>query len=384
MKRLKITSVILSVAMLCSMMMPSIVVMADETSAPSETKATEPAEKKEPEETKKPEVKETSKPKETEAPKETKAVKETDAPKETEAAKETEAPKETAEPKETEAAKETEAPKETEKPAETIEETEKPAAETPKETEKPAAEAPAESEPKETDASKETEVPGESDTANETEQPKETVGETTPAESVPEESVKKSPKDVTVNYKIKNAQISNSGILTWTPNERVLYELWVDGEWLCDWNEEIPASFDLKKEIDIGITKGKLENSNPHEIMLAACDEDWNHMDEWTGTFTYTSTATPIDFEIKNAKISSSGILTWTPKEGVKYVLRVDDVWLCDWDEEIPASFDLKNEIDNGIIKGKLENSDSYQVTLVACNEDWEDKDEWTKRFTYS
>ena len=384
MKRLKITSVILSVAMLCSMMMPSIVVMADETSVPSETKATETAEKKEPEETKKPETKETSKPKETEVPKETKAVKETEAPKETEAVKETEAPKETAEPKETEAAKETEAPKEIEKPAETIKETEKPAAETPKETEKPSAETPTETEPKETEDSKETEVPEESDTAKETEQPKETAGETTPAESVPEESVKKSPKDVTVNYKIQNAQISNKGILTWTPNEGVKYELWVDGEWLADWNEETPASFDLKKEIDNGITKGKLDNSNPHEIMLAACDEDWAHMDEWTGTFTYTSTATPIDFEIKNAKISNNGILTWTPNEGVKYELWVDGEWLADWNEETPASFDLKKEIDNGITKGKLDNSNPHEIMLAACDEDWAHMDEWTGTFTYT
>ena len=49
MKRIKITSVILSVAMLCSMLMPSIEVMADETSAPSETQTTESKDEKEPE-----------------------------------------------------------------------------------------------------------------------------------------------------------------------------------------------------------------------------------------------------------------------------------------------------------------------------------------------
>ena len=58
MKPVKITAVILSVAMCMSMIMPSVSVIADETSGPSETQKTE--------ETEKPVTKETEKPKETE------------------------------------------------------------------------------------------------------------------------------------------------------------------------------------------------------------------------------------------------------------------------------------------------------------------------------
>ena len=105
MKHLKVTSVVLTIAICMSMFMPTVSVLADEASAPSETQSTEETEIQKPKETVKP--KETEKP----APKETAKPKETENP----------APKET-EKKETEPSekKETEA---TEKPA--VKETEK-------------------------------------------------------------------------------------------------------------------------------------------------------------------------------------------------------------------------------------------------------------------
>ena len=105
MKRLKITSVLLSVSMCFSMLMTPVCVIADETADTTETAETPATTEAKPSE-----------------PSDKKAPKETEAPEETTAAKVTEAPKESEPSKETEESKETEAPKETE--TETTEETE--------------------------------------------------------------------------------------------------------------------------------------------------------------------------------------------------------------------------------------------------------------------
>ena len=73
MKRLKITSVLLSAVMCISMMAAPVTVIADEAAAPEETQTAEVTKKEEPKETEKPAPKETEKPAETQkpAPKET-------------------------------------------------------------------------------------------------------------------------------------------------------------------------------------------------------------------------------------------------------------------------------------------------------------------------
>ncbi len=416
MKRLG--AIIISMALIVSLTpVTGMAVYADETDSGTQaasdgSDAAKPKEEKPDSEKHKESKKQASdKPKETEKKVE-ETTKETEKPK-------AETPKETQKPT-------AETSKETEKPAETTKETEKPVAETsketeaPKETEKPATEAPKETEPKETEAPKETadtpkesgetaaettketettetEVPKETETSkepenSETETPEETevTEETEPSETeesqLPEDPITADPKNGTVNYSIKNAQISSNGILTWTASEGVpYYEVWIEGEWVFDWyaSEDIPASYDLKKEIDRRIKNGQLDNGSSYVIMLAACSEEWEHMDEWTDTLTYKSTVTPIDFEIKNAQISNDGILTWTATEGVKYELWVDGEWLCDWDADNPASFDLKKEIDKGIRNNKLDNSDSYEIMLAASNDESTHMDEWTRSFAY-
>ena len=111
MKRLKITSVLLSVSMCFSMLMTPVCVIADETADPTETaETTEITETKPAEPSEKKAAKETEAPKEAEATEETTAAKETEAVKESEPSKETE---ETEAPKETEATEETGATEET-------------------------------------------------------------------------------------------------------------------------------------------------------------------------------------------------------------------------------------------------------------------------------
>lgn len=178
MKHLKVTSVVLTIAICMSMFMPTVSVLADEASAPSETQSTEETEIQKPKETVKP--KETEKP----APKETAKPKETEKP----------APKET-EKKETEPSekKETEA---TEKPA--VKETEKQEPEKqepaesdkqiPAETEKTEPAETKEQEPAETETQKPTETAKQEPVETEEQQPEQTESQT------PEETEEQAPE----------------------------------------------------------------------------------------------------------------------------------------------------------------------------------------------
>ena len=137
MKRLKITSAMLSAVMCMSMLAAPVTVIADEAAAPEETQATEVTKKEETKETEKLAPKETEKPAETEksAAKETEEKKPESTEKETEASEKTE-PSET-EKQETEAT-ESQKPSETEKqePETTVKETEPSEKTEPSETEK--------------------------------------------------------------------------------------------------------------------------------------------------------------------------------------------------------------------------------------------------------
>jgi len=164
MKHLKVTSVVLTIAICMSMFMPTVSVLADEAAAPSETQSTEETEKQTP--------KETVKPKETEKP----------APKETEK-KETEP----SEKKETEA---------TEKPAAQETEKQEPEKQEPAETEKQIPAETSKTEPAET----EKQEPAETETQNPTETSKTEPSETEKRESeqtesqVPEETEEQEPE----------------------------------------------------------------------------------------------------------------------------------------------------------------------------------------------
>ena len=131
MKHLKVTSVVLTVAMCMSMIAP-VSVLADETAAPSETQ-TEETVKPEPKETEKPAPKETEKPKpsETEKQKSEETVKQ--EPEETEKSK----PAETSKEETAETEKQTPSETSEEEPAETkVQEPSETKPETPSETEK--------------------------------------------------------------------------------------------------------------------------------------------------------------------------------------------------------------------------------------------------------
>ena len=188
MKYLKVTSVVLSVAMCMSMIAP-VSVLADETAAPSETQT---------EETVKPEPKETEKPKPSETEKQMTEETVKQEPEETEKAKPAETSKE--EPAQTEP----EASAETEKqePSETE-------PEAPVETEK---QVPSETEP-ETSAETEKQEP-ETTESQEPAETKETIPEVT-EKPIQETEVKKEAKDGScgngVNWSLSNGTLTISG-----------------------------------------------------------------------------------------------------------------------------------------------------------------------------
>lgn len=184
MKRLKITSVFLSVVMCASMVMTPVSVMADDTAAPEETQTEETTEKKETKETK-----ETSKPTKKEAEKP-----EDSAPEETE--KKTPEQTEKPEPEETEKTE----PEETkeQKPSETEKEPEETKKTEPTETEPAETKEPSESKKTEPSESGKQE-PGASESA-ESSETEPAATETVP-EEVPGSTVSRRP----ANYKAEVA-----------------------------------------------------------------------------------------------------------------------------------------------------------------------------------
>ena len=201
MKHLKVTSVVLTIAICMSMFMPTVSVLADEASAPSETQSTEDTEIQKP--------KETVKPKETEKP----------APKETEK-KETEP----SEKKETEA---------TEKPVAQETEKQEPEKQEPAETEKQITAETENTDPAETKEQEPAETKTQNPTETEKQEPVETEEqETKPTESqTPEETEEQAPEiteapvqetEVQKEPKkaIKNGSCGDS--MSWTLSDGVL------------------------------------------------------------------------------------------------------------------------------------------------------------------
>lgn len=345
MKRFKITSVILSVTMLFSMLMPSVTVMADEASAPSETQTTESEDKKEPEETKKQETKES------------------------ETVKETEAPKETAAPKETEAVKETEVPEETEPAKESAE------SEPSKETEK--------AEPEETEPS-----------VSETEAPKETEKnepDTTETPDVPEETSPVEPEvpgepDASVSVKPKmavgtiNNPVYADGVLSWdkyngAEDYRIDFTNYPDAG--LDATERY---CDLEAHIEESIQYGSLERRNSYTITISAL-KDNQVLATCNYTFAYTHTESPVQSGKINANITSSGMLHWTAYPGTDhYKLYVNN---CDVADPWRTAFCLTDAIDYNIKVGSIQKSSSYSIYLEARDANENTIASWSKSFSY-
>ena len=371
MKRL--SAAIISLAMLVSLTPMTVFADETETDVPA---ATSSADKEHPDDS--------GKPKEKKKPA-AETIKETEKP--TETTKETEKPSaETS--KETEKQTE-ETVKETEKPEETTKETEKPGTEEPKETEKAVPEEskdeePAESgEPKETESS-ETEAPkeSESDTSETTDVPEETEPSETDDKGTPDESTNSKAKK---SWVIANPVISEDGILTWTLAEDVpYYEVYISGVQVRFWygDDEEPPRLDLKKTIDYMIKCEEIEKSDSYEITVYSCDDDFNHMGEWSDSFAYKSGAEPIVVgEIKDVKFDS-GTMTWTPYEGAyEYHVSINE---CGHYVDT-NSFEIEKEIDYFIKSGMINKSDDgrYTIELLAFDSDELEIANWSGDYSY-
>ena len=410
MKRLKITSVLLSVVMCVSMAFPSIGVIADEAAEPTETqteatekkqepKATEkkqtttaPEKKQEPKETeKKEEPKETAKqePKETEKKEEPKETVKQE-PKETERKEE---PKETAkqEPKETEkkeepketakqepAVTETQEPKETEKKEEPTE-TEKPAPEETetKESKETESQAPTETDKKQEPAETETTAPSETETQASEETEPEKVPEAT---EVPGGKVTKTPKNALfTNVKFN----SSTGILTWdavADADEYMVLVGENNNSVDKWAfSVIDESADLYKVIRYCIKNEliKKTNNNVYYIRVQAYKENSQyHTIGYSEiiTVTYETNVKPVvttDFTTVN--LSDKGVLSWSAVANAHHY----DVEILGHSNSITSSttalsLNLKDAIDKAVKEHKFlkEEDNSFYIYLRASDSD--------------
>ena len=413
MKRLKITSLLLSVVMCVTMAFPSIGVIADEAAEPTETQ-TEATEKKP--ETKAPEKKQTTKaPEKKQEPTEPKKEDPTEPEKKqepTEPKKEdptepekkqepTEPEKE--EPTEPEKQEPTEPKKEDPTEPEKQEPTE-PEKEEPTEPEKqeptePEKEEPTEpenqepTEPKKEDPTEpENKEPTETETQAPSETDKQAPEETEPeATEVPGGKVTKKPKNAVgfTNVKLD----PTSGILTWDAVPNADFYFVVVREDKYDENDEEGYFFDEnvwnfekdeERKIDVHklirnfIKCGYIDKTknNVYYVYIAAYryttgeydDGDWEELcTPYETTHKYETNVKRVNEGTISASIDKSGVLKWKPySKAVNYT-----VYYAGLDIETTAtSFDLKKAIDNAIVSRKIWKDSFYIVKVLAWDSD--------------
>ena len=392
MKRLKITSLLLSVVMCVTMAFPSIGVIADEAAEPTETQ-TEATEKKP--ETKAPEKKQTTKaPEKKQEPTEPKKEEPTEPEKKqepTEPKKEEPTEPEKQEPTEPEK----EEPTEPEKQEPTEPEKEEPTEPEKQEPTEPKKEEPTEpekQEPTEPEKQEPTETESQAPSETDKQAPEETEPEKEPeATEVPGGKVTKKPKNAVgfTNVKLD----PTSGILTWDAVPNADYYLVVVREDKYDENDEEGYFFDendwyLEKDEERKIDVHKLirnfikcgyidkTKNNVYYVYIAAYryttgeydDGDWEELcAPYETTHKYETNVKPVNEGTISASIDKSGVLKWKPySKAVNYT-----VYYAGLDIETTAtSFELKKAIDNAIVSRKIWKDSFYDVKVLAWDSD--------------
>lgn len=140
------------------------------------------------------------------------------------------------------------------------------------------------------------------------------------------------------------------------------------------------TSFNINNKIDEEITIGSIEKEKPYTVGITAYDSDGVEIASVSFEYDYDSPAVytppaPLD-KITGASVSEDGILTWNAYPGTSHYW----LYISEYDHYIEGdmvSANLKDAIDRGIRMGRLENSKSYSIRLVAENENGEPIAEW-------
>ena len=390
MKRLKITSLLLSVVMCMTMAFPSIGVLADETAEPAETQTEAPEKKPE---TKAPEKKQTTKAPEkkqeaTEPKKETPTEPKKEEPTEPKKEEPTEPKKEEptepkkeepTEPKKeepTEPKKEEPTEPKKEEPAEPEkQEPTEPEKEEPAEPEKQEPTEPEKEEPTEPEKQEPTEPEKQEPTDPETQAPDTTEPEQEPeATEVPGGKVTKTPK----NYIDCKASLPDGRHLSWTMvADAEYYDIYVrsgkKSSCIEIWSGETP-SVDLFQVIDVMIKEGSITKAkdNKYTVDFYAIKPDEEEEEEEiiysrSYSITYASTASKVTQKKLTLSVSN-GKLTWTGVTNtVKYSVEVRERQY----DVTTNSFELYKAIDALIKERTYFNEDTiWRITVTAYDKD--------------
>lgn len=357
MKRLKITSVLLSVVMCVTMAFPSFSVIADDTSEPAETQTEATEKKQEPTEPKKETPADPSKEEPAESVKQEPAESEKETPAETEKQEPTEP--ETEEPKESE--KQEPAESKQEEPAE-------PAKQDPTEAETTA--------PEETEAEKEPEV----------------------TEVPPSEKDTKTPKNALLE--IPNIKISTDGILTWDAVEGAeCFDIYIRDnnsfdphvdECVSVWVEFGEARLvDLQKEIRYFIKKKEIKKTDDNVyyiFMYALKDSDVRVTKTAAFTYEYETNVTPLDgTEFTTVNFSDAGMLTWSAVDNAHhYKVKIDSGRGGVSKITTGTSFNVADAIDNAIEERQIwKEREGFSICLEAYDIDDVELAYWIKPAAY-
>ncbi len=199
-----------------------------------------------------------------------------------------------------------------------------------------------------------------------------------------------SPATLIVEGEIKNAALSQAGILTWDAyanTEEYDISILIDEDDSFCIGSTSKTSFELGSEIDSLIRNRVLEKTGKYTITIVATDEDGFRIASTEKTFTYESTAEPIQIGAISASISKTGVLTWNNYEGaVEYDVLIksgDDSYSFDFSSTDVLSVNLNAWIDRLIKAGVFEKKSPYEISITAFNNEYTEIGNWKESYSY-
>ena len=284
-----------------------------------------------------------------------------------------------------------ETPKDEEKPTESApKEEDKPSSDTPKEEEKPSTETPEDEEkPSETNPEDKekpaTETPDDNDQPS-SDTPEDDGNKEITVEKGPDENVTQDPKDAFGQIgTIDNVKITN-GTLSWNPYLNAgRYYLYISGYFAYDYDQTDPYEISLKNLIDYSIKNGDIANSSTYSLELVAISEADGKtiLAKWTGTYSYNSSATPIQTGTISGVNFANGTMTWNAFSGTDhYEIYVSNVY-SSWVDNDDRSLSINKAIDRLIRQGDIEKNSPYTIEIRAINDEYYTIAKWNGSYSY-
>ncbi len=171
------------------------------------------------------------------------------------------------------------------------------------------------------------------------------------------------------------------GTVSWDPFEGATdYWIAIGEEFDCSQDE---TSYDIDHFIDTLIRDSKIVKNSPYSIEIYAQDEDGIVLARWSGTYSYESSANPVEVgTIANVKFAN-GTMSWAEYEdAAEYSILIAE---NDAQRYLDTnSLEINKEIDKLIKEGSIRKNSPYSLTLFAYDVDGVTIAKWTGSYTYN